>query len=241
MPTFPKSLPAQQRGATFADRVIEFNRRLDYDGPLPPGFAVINPFRDLPETQQVMERFYRKYYDDQRPRRLILGINPSRKGAGITGVPFTDTKHLESVCGIAMTSARSHELSAVFMYEVIRAFGGAEAFFSRYYINSPFPLAIVRDAGNGRWLNANYYDSAALAECTRGFMIESLRHHVALGIDTDEVFVLGKKNAQFIAALNTEARLFGRLTVLEHPRFIQQYRSAQQAEYVARYVAALAG
>lgn len=229
------------RAPTFGERVIAFNRSLRFDGALPPGFAVVNPFRDLPETLPVMERFYRRFYGDDRPRRLILGINPSRKGAGITGVPFTDTKNLHAVCGIEMTTARSHEVSSVFVYEVIRAYGGPQAFFGDCYINSPFPLAIVRDAGNGRWLNANYYDRADLFASTRDFMIRTLRRHVALGADPSHVFVLGKKNAQFIAALDASARLFDRVTVLEHPRYIQQYRSASAASYVDKYVQALRG
>ncbi|MDD4438991.1 MAG: DUF4918 family protein, partial [Tissierellia bacterium] len=92
---------------TFADRVIEFNRGLVYRGNLPDNFQVMNPFLDNPETMVVMSEFYHKYYSDNRPRKFIIGINPSRNGAGITGVPFTDTKRLESACGISMKSART--------------------------------------------------------------------------------------------------------------------------------------
>jgi hypothetical protein len=66
-------------------------------------------------------------------------------------------KDLESVCGIQMKSARTHEVSSVFMYDMIADYGGAEDFYKNIYINSPFPLAIVRKTKTG-WLNANYYD-----------------------------------------------------------------------------------
>ncbi|MBS1974960.1 MAG: DUF4918 family protein, partial [Bacteroidetes bacterium] len=146
----------------FADKIISFNRHLTYNGPLPAGFQVMNPYLDNPETLKVMAQFYRKYYSDAATRKFIIGINPSRHGAGVTGVPFTDTKRLDRVCGIKMDSAHTHEVSSVFMYEMITAYGGAGSFYKKFYINSPFPLAIVRQAENGKWLNANYYDDQKL-------------------------------------------------------------------------------
>lgn len=159
----------------FADRVIFFNRELVFKGNLPDNFQVINPFIDNPETMVVMSRFYHKYYNDNKQRRLILGINPSRKGAGVTGVPFTDTKRLATVCGIEMKSAHTHEVSSVFVYDMIEAYGGPERFYSDFYINSPFPLAIIRETKDGSWLNANYYDDSLLFEMVKEFMIESLK------------------------------------------------------------------
>lgn len=97
-----------------ADKIITFNRELHYSDGLPEEFQVLNPFLENTETLPVMERFYRKYYNDMNSRKFIVGINPSRHGAGVTGVPFTDTKRLESVCGITMHSAHTHEVSSVF-------------------------------------------------------------------------------------------------------------------------------
>ena len=100
---------------TFADNVIQFNQNLHSPAQLPSGFRVINPFLDNAETMGVMQQFYRKYYNDLNLRKFIVGINPGRHGAGVTGVPFTDTKRLESVCGIKMNSAATHEVSSVFV------------------------------------------------------------------------------------------------------------------------------
>lgn len=223
---------------TFADKVIDFNRQLHYPGELPKGFQVLNPFLDNPETMEVMQKFYHKYYNDSKQRRFIIGINPSRHGAGVTGVPFTDTKRLESVCGIKMHSAHTHEISSVFMYDMIAEYGGAKDFYRHFYINSPFPLAIIRQTKNGQWLNANYYDDRVLFEMVKDFMIQSLKKHISLGLDTSEVFVLGKKNAGFIQKLNKEARLFERLITLEHPRFIQQYKLKEKQQYIDKYILA---
>lgn len=225
-------------GKTFADKVVQFNKNLTYLGELPEGFQVLNPYLDNPETMIVMQKFYHQYYNDSAKRKFIIGINPSRHGAGVTGVPFTDTKRLESICGIKMKSAHTHEVSSVFMYDMIEEYGGADLFYKDIYINSPFPLAIVRKTKNG-WLNANYYDDKRLFESVKDFMIESLKKHISLNLDTSEVFVLGKKNADFISKLNTEAKLFDTMTVLEHPRYIQQYKSKEKQLYIDKYILAL--
>ena len=223
----------------FGDKVIDFNRNLNFSGALPEGFQVLNPYIDNPETMEVMKQFYHKYYSDSAQRKFIVGINPSRHGAGVTGVPFTDTKRLESICGITMDSAHTHEISSVFMYDMIQEFGGATSFYKQFYINSPFPLAIVRKTKEGKWLNANYYDDNKLFEMVKDFMILTLRNHIILGLDTSEVYVLGKKNALFIQKLNKEARLFDHLKVLEHPRYIQQYKSKEKQLYIDKYILTL--
>ena len=225
--------------STIGQRIITFNKGLQYTGKLPEGFAVLNPYLDNPETLQVMTSFYDKYYNDQAPRKFIIGINPSRHGAGVTGVPFTDTKHLENDCGIPMLSAHTHEVSSVFVYDMIAQYGGVSAFYKDYYINSPFPLAIVRKNAQGNWLNANYYDDPELFALTRSYMIETLQKHIALGLDANKVFVLGKKNATFLDKLNQEANLFQEMVVLEHPRYIEQYKSKEKQLYIDKFITLL--
>ncbi|MFA7447685.1 MAG: SMUG2 DNA glycosylase family protein [Weeksellaceae bacterium] len=223
----------------FSEKVIAFNDDLFFLDPLPEGFQVLNPFVENPETKVVMRKFYEKFYNDTKERKFIIGINPSRHGAGVTGVPFTDTKRLESVCGIKMETAYTHEVSSVFVYDMIQEYGGPESFYNEFYINSPFPLAIVRQAKGGKWLNANYYDDKKLFEAVKEYMIESLKKHIDLGLDTTEVYVLGKKNADFIKKLNDEANLFGKLIALEHPRFIQQYKYKERQLYIDKYILTL--
>ena len=224
---------------SIGQRIIAFNKGLQYTGSLPEGFAVLNPYLDNPETIEVMTAFYNRFYHDEEPRKFFIGINPSRHGAGITGVPFTDTKHLESDCGIRMHSARTHEVSSVFVYDMIAQYGGVEAFYKDYYINSPFPLAIVRRNAQGNWLNANYYDDSELFTLTREYMIETLKKHIALGLDTQKVYVLGKKNATFLEKLNKEASLFEKMVVLEHPRYIEQYKSKEKQLYIDKFITLL--
>ena len=223
---------------TFGEKVVAFNKKLKFSGKLPEGFEVMNPFFDNPETITVMSKFYQKFYNDYHQRKFIIGINPSRRGAGVTGVPFTDTKRLETMCGIEMKSAHTHEISSVFLYDVIENFGGVEAFYKKFYINSPFPLAIIRKTLKGN-LNANYYDDKDLFEAVKPFMIQSLKDHIDLGLDTSEVFILGKKNATFIDKINSQEKFFEKMTVLEHPRYIQQYKIKEKQLYIDKYLIAL--
>lgn len=223
----------------FGEKVIDFNLNLKYSGLLPDGFRALNPYLDNPETLDVMQQFYHKYYNDSEIRKFIIGINPSRHGAGVTGVPFTDTKRLKDICGITIKSAYTHEISSVFIYDMIEAFGGAEVFYQNFYINSPFPLAIIRKTKENNWINANYYDDKTLFEMVKEFMVDSLKKHISLGIDTSKVFVLGKKNADFIHKLNREAKLFDELKILEHPRYIQQYKSKEKQMYIDKYILTL--
>lgn len=48
----------------------------------------MNPFREGEEIFSVSSSFYRKFYTDNTPRHLILGINPGGFGAGVTAIPF---------------------------------------------------------------------------------------------------------------------------------------------------------
>ncbi|MFZ2899516.1 MAG: uracil-DNA glycosylase family protein [Saprospiraceae bacterium] len=210
---------------------------MEFGGSLPEGIRIMNPFQENPSARETSERFYKKFYDDHRKRHLILGINPGRHGAGVTGVPFTDTKRLESKCGLTIDGLQTHEPSSVFVYELIDACGGVEVFYHDFYITSICPLGFVKVNDKGKEVNYNYYDSKALTEAVLPFMEWSLRTQLEFGINTDVAFVLGTgKNFQFIEKMNQELGLFGKLVGLEHPRFVMQYRSKEKESYVRRFV-----
>ena len=84
----------------------------------------MNPFQENENIISISSSFYKKYYNDNNSRHLILGINPGRFGAGLTGIPFTDPKRLKTNCNIKFNGALAHELSSVFVYDVINEFGG---------------------------------------------------------------------------------------------------------------------
>src|SRR5579863_3104313 len=145
---------------TFSQKVIRFNKKLAYTGDaLPAGIRVMNPFKESKQASYISEIFYKKYYSDDKQRHLILGINPGRFGAGLTGIPFTDPKRLVSECHISYTGKTTHEPSSVFVYEMIHAYGGPALFYEHFYINSLCPLGFTSVAENGKEKNYNYYDS----------------------------------------------------------------------------------
>ncbi|MDR4987512.1 MAG: DUF4918 family protein [Bacteroidales bacterium] len=225
---------------SFAERVIAFNKGLSLSITLPDGIRVMNPFAEMPTALEVSSAFYRKFYNDNNMRRLILGINPGRFGAGVTGIPFTDTKRLEQKCGLTVTGLHTHEPSSVFVYDVIEAYGGVESFYSDFYINSPSPLGFVKRNEDGKEVNFNYYDSKELQESLKEFMINSIKQHISMGIICDTAYCLGTgKNYSFLSKLNNECKFFEHLIPLEHPRYVMQYKSSQKQFYIDKYLRAL--
>lgn len=225
------------KGSTFADRAIAFNCSLDFRGTLPDGISIMNPFRENEQIIPVSSAFYHKYYNDNRPRHLILGINPGRFGAGVTGIPFTDTKRLADPCGIAYSGKSTHEPSSVFVYDVIEAYGGPAAFYGDFYINSVFPLGFTISDGAGKATNFNYYDSRELTAAIYDYSVENIGKLIGLGIQTDFCYCFGTgKNEKFIRSLNQKYGFFGEVIALEHPRFVMQYKSKSKQEYIDKFI-----
>lgn len=223
-----------------SDSIIDFLSGLNYAGPLPEGVSVMNPFRDNKHAGNLVRQFYTQYYRDHNPRKIILGINPGRFGAGATGIPFTDTIRLNEKCHIDFDGFRTRETSSAFIYDMIDASGGANAFFSRYLISAVCPLGFTRINEKGRSVNYNYYDSPALVKMIYSFIVDNLKKQVSLGIDTSVAYVLGTgKNESFVRKLNAEFHFFGNIIALEHPRFIMQYRAKHKQEYIRKYVETL--
>jgi hypothetical protein len=223
--------------STFGDRVKAFNRELGsrFNAVLPKGVDVMNPFLESPLALKISDAFYDKYYNDYEKRYMILGINPGRFGAALTGVPFTDFKRLEEFCGISAEGMRAHEPSSEFVYAMITGMGTVQDFYRRFYINSLCPLGFAITKANGRIVNYNYYDDPALYKAVKPFMLESVQRQIDLGGYTDECFCLGIKNAEYLRRLNDEQGYFRRITVLPHPRFIVQYQRKRMGESIAQY------
>ncbi len=226
---------------TFADRIIAFNEQLDFPGPLPDGISILNPFREDKNILPVSSGFYRKFYSDNNLRHLILGINPGRFGAGVTGIPFTDPKRLIEKCALEFHGELTHEPSSVFVYEIIDAFGGAEAFYLKFYINSVCPLGFTATSPSGKEVNYNYYDSRELTKAVYNFIIDNIEKQMAIGVETDVCFCFGTgKNESFLRRLNDDKKFFRKIIALEHPRFVMQYKSKSKKLYIDKYLSAFA-
>ena len=228
---------------TYAEKIINFNRNLQLDEAiLPEGIKVMNPFKgDNSETAlDLSDKFYNKYYNDNKKRHIILGINPGRFGAGVTGLPFTDTKRLENECNINVSGFKTHEPSSVFIYEMINAFGGVEKFYNNFFLTALCPLGFVKEKSQGKFVNYNFYDNKKLENAVKPFIVDTLLEQISFGVYTDSAVLLGTgKNLKFMANLNEELQLFKEIIPLEHPRYIMQYKQKQKSQYINKYVDAL--
>lgn len=219
---------------TFAQQVLDYHfQTLRPDWVLPEDVELLFPF-DQPDTRACMRSFYRKYLDDQRPRIFVIGINPGRFGAGVTGVQFTGPKMLREHCQIEHPFTSRPELSAAFIWQWIAAMGGPEVFFHDFYITSVCPLGFTRDGKN-----YNYYDSKALEKATRPHIIQHLNTQLAFGSRRDFALVLGEgKNYRYLQKLNQQQGWFEELIPLPHPRYVMQYKRRFLDDYLLRYVSA---
>ena len=224
---------------TFAEKIISFNKNLSFNGPLPAGIGIMNPFKENKEALKISCEFYKKYYNDTHKRHIIFGINPGRFGAGVTGVPFTDTKRLLSECGIAFPGKNTHEPSATFVYEAVNKYGGAEKFYFDFYIQSLCPLGFTIVNSKGKEVNYNYYDSKELTDCVYDFIIANIKKQISFGVSTDICFLFGTgKNEKFFRQVNDEFHFFKKVIPLEHPRFIMQYKAKSKEFYLNKYLKA---
>ncbi len=219
---------------TFADRVIAFYGGLHIEDKLPSGVNVINPYGD-DSVINVCKQFYNKYYNDSDGRTLILGINPGRFGAGITGIPFTDPVVLENECGINNDFVKRAEISSEFIYKLINATGSVSGFYRRFYIGSVSPLGFVKDGKN-----YNYYDSKELMNVLKPTIVSNLIKQIGLGINSRKCYCLGQgKNYEYLKFLNIELELFDEIIPLPHPRWVMQYRRKQLDSIISDVVGKL--
>lgn len=211
----------------------EFLLRKRPDWKLPSGIDVLNPYTDF-QVQHLVNSFCEKFYSTNRPRVLMVGINPGRKGGGLTGIPFTDTMALKESCGLSTDLPQSNELSSRFIYRMIEAYGGSVKFYDNVLLSALCPLGFVR---NGK--NFNFYDSGDVIDEVKSYIKQHLEMCIHAGVRTDVVISLGKKNGTFLEELNGELQLFDRVIALEHPRFVMQYKSSQLNYYINQYLEAL--
>ncbi len=222
---------------TLANKINSFNSKLEFSKPLPDGIQVMNPFRENPDILEITKKFYSKFYNDENERKAIFGINPGRHGAGMTGIPFTDTVRLYKYCGLVLPNLHSYETSSEFMYKMIEAFGGVKKFYSLYYIGAVCPLGFTKLNKSGKRINYNYYDDKKLLETVYDFIVKNIKEQISFGLNTDICYCLGTgKNYKFLMSLNDKESLFRQIITLEHPRYIMQYKRKQTKKYIDKYL-----
>ncbi|MEI6947423.1 uracil-DNA glycosylase family protein [Paraflavisolibacter sp. H34] len=216
---------------TWAENLYRYYSELEPPKELPNNIQWLFPQQDK-AVLDVVRRFLDKYYNDSERRTLLLGINPGRFGAGITGVNFTASRQLEEVLQMDHPFKKGTELSAEFIYRVIEAYGGPGPFYQNFFIGSVCPLGFVQ---NGK--NLNYYDDKELLRTIEPFLVQSISRLVSFGVDQRRCLVIGgAENFRYLSALNGRYRWFEHLEPLPHPRFVMQYKRKSLPAYVDLYL-----
>jgi hypothetical protein len=219
------------RVMNFDTAILHFLFNLQLPFTLPKDVEVLDAHQ-REDVRQACISFYKKYYSDNHQRHLLLGINPGRFGGGITGIPFTDPIRLEKVCGIQNDFVKKQELSSVFIYEMIDAFGGVNKFYHQFYISAVSPLGFVK---HGK--NLNYYDEKELMQRIQPFVVDCMQQQIAFGLKTDVCFCIGEgENFKYVQKLNAQYNWFNKIETVAHPRFIMQYRLKRKEEFINDYV-----
>jgi hypothetical protein len=217
--------------STVGERMLRFLNSLEPDFAVPPGVQIMHPFREN-QAMELVRQFYRKFYNNDRKRFLVFGINPGRFGGGITGIPFTDPVKLEDKCGIPNPFLKKNELSADFIYRMIDQFGGPEDFFASFLITAVCPLGFTRDGKN-----MNYYDDRNLALAAEPFISDCLSRQVKELPVYHSCFCLGEgANYRYLSTLNDRLGYFTEVIPLPHPRWVMQYRRKQVRHYIELYL-----
>jgi hypothetical protein len=217
----------------FSQKVLSFFKTLKIPSTLPKGVEVLNPYNN-PATFELCKHFYNQYYADLNFRKIILGINPGRLGAGLTGIPFTDPIKLKDVCEIDTMLPRKAELSADFIYLMIKAYGGPASFYKNFYFSSVSPLGFTKEGKN-----LNYYDDKKLTETLTPFILSCMTKQLKFGITTKSAYCLGEgENYKFLSKLNAQHHFFENIIPLAHPRFIMQYKRKNLNKYIDQYIEA---
>lgn len=218
---------------SFSIEAIKYFCNLNSHKSIPRGIEIINPY-ESGAIKSVVKNFYSKFYNDDKKRIFMIGINPGRLGGGLTGIAFTDPVALREHCGIENDLGGRKELSSKFIYTFIEKAGGTQKFFSKVFLTALYPFAITK---NGR--NYNYYEEKSLAEKLEPEIVRTIKTQIEFGARRDFAILLGKKNATYFSRINEEHNFFKKIIVLEHPRYIMQYRLKKIDHYIDKYLEAI--
>ena len=225
---------------TFSDNVLEFNNWLaTISLKLFDNYSISNPFngQNKEQIKAITNRFYKKYYNDNNKRYLILGSSPARKGTAMTGIPFEDANHLYKETGIMIDNFYINKSSSNFLYDVMEQYGGCEKFYKDFFMSFVCPVGIINKSSKGNEINSNYYENKKLNNILHDFIVDSLKKQIAFGIETSICYCIGSgENFKFLTKINERYKFFDKIIALEHPRFIMQYNSKDRNKYLDKYM-----
>lgn len=216
---------------SFGAYILNFFETLTPPENIPDDVEILWPYGN-PEVKRVMQHFYSSFFNDTGKRIFLIGINPGRFGAGVTGICFTDPIRLAGDCSIDHSIIGGRELSSDFVYRMISAFGGVSAFYQRFYITALSPVGFIR---NGK--NLNYYDVKGLPTQLDKWMAAVMEKQIAAGANRSVAFCMGQgTNFRYLRDFNERHRFFEQIEPLPHPRWIMQYNRRQLNKFIQLYI-----
>jgi uracil-DNA glycosylase len=123
--------------------------------------------KEFTDNKSMIEKFSRKYGEDNHPKIVLCGLNPGRFGAGKTGIPFIDYDSLS--CLIDGVTRHDKERSAQFFYDVVQTIG-PKLFYETFYVTN---VSFVGYTRQGK--NLNYYD---LPDDAKAFVYSQFRNEM---------------------------------------------------------------
>ena len=106
--------------------------------------------------------FDEKYYHEGFPKIVLCGINPGRKGAGVTGVPFVDMATLAERLSDNKISfnGSGKEQSAQYFNEIVNHEEfGAKKFYKHFYVTNFSWVGFIEKINNPtKIINHNYHE-----------------------------------------------------------------------------------
>lgn len=215
----------------YSDSVLRFYRDFAVGDVFDNALQLHNPY-DAPSRQAVMTAFYEKYFNDDKSRIHILGINPSRLNNTSTGIHYTDGFSLQNYCGIPNDFFKSRELTSDFFYRVVEKMGGANEFYANVFPWAAMPVALTE---HGKY--ANYYE------------VENDRVEQIVSANIEWLTTLPRRGKLVVLGLGeNRARIkkldgfpfgYGEVHYLPHPRWVLQYNRAKLEHFIEMYIDAL--
>jgi hypothetical protein len=124
---------------TFSDRYTVYLKSIN--------IGILSEFL---ENKNNIVAFHNRYIQPNSPRIVMCGINPGRRGAGITGIPFIDTLSLSKL--VPDVNNPKSEKSAKFFFSIIEEIGISEFYRNVHVTNMSWLGFYKLDSGK----NVNY-------------------------------------------------------------------------------------
>ena len=183
----------------------------------------ITILREFLPYRPIAEQFWQQYVPEPLPQTVIVGLNPGRMGAGLTGVPLLDFRSLTNLLPDARLPRNDTEPSANFFHRVAQHIG-AEKFYRQFYVSNVSAVGYLRDNKN-----CNYHD---LPDAAQQIVEQRFRDEMAV-VAPKRIIALGREVEATVQRLYDDGAI--RISHLPHPSWIMTYRLREAQSWVRRY------